>query len=43
MSEEKETLDEELTGEDAAKFIIECEEVINAIKNGEMEGEYFEF
>lgn len=43
MSEKKETFDEELTGEDAVKFLIECEEVINAIKNGEMEGEYFEF
>ena len=43
MSEEKETFDEELTGKDAVKFLIECEEAIDAIKNGEIEGEYFEF
>ena len=40
MSEE---LDRELTEEKAAELILEVEEVINAIKNGEMEGEYFEF
>lgn len=36
-------LDKELTGEEASKLIIEVEETIDAIKNGEMEGEYFEF
>ena len=36
-------LDKELTGEEAAKLVIEVEETIEAIKNGEMEGEYFEF
>ena len=38
-----ETTDEWLTGDDAAKLIIEAEETIEAIKNGEIEGEYFEF
>ena len=32
-----------LDEEEAAKLILETEEVIEAIKNGEMEGEYFEF
>lgn len=40
MSEE---LDRELTGEEAAEFILEAEEIIEAIKNGDIEGEYFEF
>ena len=40
MSEE---LDRELTGEEAAEFIFEVEEVIEKIKNGDIEGEYFEF
>ena len=40
MSEE---LDRELTGEEAAEFILVVEEVIKAIKNGDAEGEYFEF
>lgn len=35
-------IDIELNEEEAAKLIIEVEEVIEAIKNGEMEGEYFE-
>lgn len=43
MSEEKETFDEELTGEEGVAFAIACEEVIEAVKNGEIEGEYFEF
>ena len=43
MSEEKEKLDTELTEEEAAKFVIECESVIDAIKNGDMAGDYFEF
>ena len=34
-----ELLDEEET----AKLILEAEEVIEAIKNGETEGEYFDF
>lgn len=40
MSEE---LDRELTGEEATEFILEVEEIIEAIKNGDVEGEYFEF
>lgn len=36
-------IDIELNEEEAAKLIIEVEEVIEAIKNGEMEGEYFDF
>ena len=40
MSEE---LDREMTEEEAAEFIVEVEEMIEAIKNGEIEGEYFEF
>ena len=40
MSEELET---GLNEDEAAKLIIEVEEVIEAIKNGEIEGEYFEF
>ena len=36
-------LNRELTEEEAAEFILECEEVIEAIKNGDIEGEYFEF
>lgn len=40
MSEE---LDRELTEEEAAEFILEVEEVIEKIKNGDIEGEYFEF
>ena len=30
-------------GEEAAELIIEVEEMIEKIKNGEIEGEYFEF
>ena len=33
----------ELSEDDASKLIVEVEEVIEAIKTGEMEGEYFEF
>ena len=36
-------LDRELTEDEAAELIIEVEEVIQKIKDGEMEGEYFEF
>ena len=44
MSEEKEIhYEREMTEEEAAAFATACEEVIDAIKNGEMEGEYFEF
>ena len=42
MSEIKE-LDISLDPEEAAKLILEAEEVIQAIKDGEIEGEYFEF
>ena len=42
-SRNMEMIDEWLTGDDAAKLIIEAEEMIEAIKNGEIEGEYFEF
>ena len=38
-----EKLDRELTEDEAAELIIEVEEVIEAIKNGDIEGEYFEF
>lgn len=38
-----EKLDTELTESEAAELIVEVEEVINAVKNGEMEGEYYEF
>ena len=34
---------EVLEGEDAEKFIKAVEEVIELIKNGEIEGDYFEF
>lgn len=34
---------EVLEGEDAKKFIEAVEEVIELIKNGEIEGDYFEF
>lgn len=37
------TLDKELTGEEASKLILEVEEFIGNIKNGEIEGEYLEF
>ena len=40
MSEE---LNRELTEDEAAELIVEAEEVIEAIKNGEIEGEYVEF
>lgn len=40
MSEE---LDRMVNGEEAAELIIEVEEMIEKIKNGEIEGEYFEF
>lgn len=33
----------ELNEDEAAALIVEAEEVIEAIKNGEIEGEYFEF
>lgn len=33
----------ELNEDEAAVLIVEVEEVIEAIKNGEIEGEYFEF
>ena len=36
-------MDEMLTMEEAAKLIIEAEEIIRMIRDGEMEGEYFEF
>ena len=32
-----------ISQDEAASLIIEAEEVIQAIKNGEIEGEYFEF
>ena len=35
--------DEQLTDEEATEIILSVEEAINIIKNGEMEGEYFEF
>ena len=41
--DQQQKFDEELTDEEAAEFILSVEEVINMIKNGEMEGEYFEF
>ena len=40
MDEQEDT---KLTEEEAASLIVEVEKVIEAIKNGEMEGEYFEF
>lgn len=33
----------ELDEKEAAELILEAEEVIEAIRKGEMEGEYFEF
>lgn len=36
-------MDEELIGEEAIEFVIEVESIVEAIKNGEIEGEYFEF
>lgn len=33
----------ELNENQAAELILEVEEVFDAIKNGEMEGDYFEF
>ena len=41
MSEPSEI--EMLESDEAAELILEVEEIIEAIKNGEMEGEYFEF
>lgn len=38
-------MDEEIvmiTGEEAAELILEVEAVIEAIKNGELKGEYYE-
>lgn len=35
--------DYRLTCEDAAELLIEVEKVIEAIKNDELEGTYFEF
>lgn len=32
-----------LTEEEAAELIIEAEEMIRAIRDGEIDGEYFEF
>ena len=32
-----------LTEEEAAELIIEVEDIIEYIRNGEMDGEYFEF
>lgn len=44
MSEENLIPDIELLDpEEVAKFILEAEDIIQAIKNGEIEGEYFEF
>lgn len=40
---EKPNEDVLLPPEEAAKLIVEVETVIEAIKNGEIEGEYFEF
>ena len=34
---------EMLEGDEAVEMILEAEEVIEAIKNGNIEGEYFEF
>ena len=36
-------MDERLTMEEAAELILEVEEVIQAVRDGEMEGEYLEF
>lgn len=36
-------MDEELKGAEVDELILEVEAVIEAIKNGEIEGEYFEF
>jgi len=33
----------ELTEKESAELILEAEAVIEAIKNGEIDGEYFEF
>ena len=41
MSEPSEI--EMLESDEAAELILKAEEVIDAIKNGEIEGEYFEF
>lgn len=38
-----EKLDRELTEDEATELVLEVEEVIEAIKNGDIEGEYFEF
>lgn len=43
MCEESAKLDVELEGEEGVAFAIACEEVIEAVKSGEIEGEYFEF
>ena len=39
----KEETFERLTEEEAAELIIETEAIIDAIRNGDIEGEYFEF
>ncbi len=43
MSEVSDQEIEMLDGDDAAELLTEVEEVINAIRDGEIEGEYFEF
>lgn len=37
------TFEGELEGEEAAELILEVETIIEGIKNGTIEGEYFEF
>lgn len=39
----EETVERLLTEEEVTELIIEAETVIDAIKNGDIEGEYFEF
>lgn len=36
-------MDEMLTGEDAIELMLEAEKIIEAVREGEIEGEYFEF
>ena len=40
---ETEEFDIRLTEEEAAELIIETEEMLEAIRNGDIDGEYFEF
>lgn len=43
MDTETDELDVRLNEEEAAELIIEVEELLEAIRNGDIDGDYFEF